>query len=503
VETFGFHFMTLDLKQSAIALRKVVGHCLGESGWSERTPAERAERIRAALRRNESPREDLDAESKRALGIFQAIAFCRRKFGRRAIGPFIVSMSHGVDDVLSVILLARWGDLHGQSGSVPLDIAPLFETTEDLANAHGTVRQLLQDPIYWEHLARRERRQIVMLGYSDSNKDGGLAAARWLLKQTQSALVQVLDDAGVDFTLFHGRGGTISRGGGKTHAAVLGSPAGAVRGRLRALEQGELISVKYGVRGVAIRTLEQALGSVALATALPEHSTAAEQPLWHEMMETLSRVSRDRYKSLVYDQPDFYEYFRRATPVDVIERMQSGAMPAGPHDTLENLRGVPWTFAWTQSRNILPGWFGIGTGLQALVGRYGTEAVRAAATSWYFLHALLGDVELVLAKSDLAIAARYSALAGELHERFFGPISEEFALCVGQLLAVRGQQVLLEGNDALRRSIRLRNPYVDPMSLLQVDLLKRWRAGGRRDDDLYDALVASINGITRGLQDSG
>jgi phosphoenolpyruvate carboxylase len=504
VETFGFHLASLDLKQSAITIRNVVGNCLGDPDWLAKSPDERAERIREAIRRNESPREDLDNESKRALAVFQAVGFCRRKYGRRAIGPFIVSMSHGVDDLLSVLLLGRWGDLHGPGGSVPLDVTPLFETTEDLANAHSTMRQLLQDPIYWEHLSRRHRRQIIMVGYSDSNKDGGLAAARWQLKQAQSALVQVLDDAGVEFTLFHGRGGTISRGGGKTHAAVLGSPPGAVRGRLRAIEQGELVSAKYGVRGVALRTLEQATGAVALATALPEAIASADRPDWHDMMETLTRESRDRYKALVYESPGFYEYFRQATPVDVIERMQSRqGLDLHPHDTIEDLRGVPWAFAWTQSRSLLPGWFGIGTGLKAVADARGVEAVREMARDWYFLSALLGDVELVLAKADLTVAGRYSALAGPLHERFFPAIRAEFDLCVEQLLAVRGQQVLLEKNDALRRSIRLRNPYVDPMSLLQVELLGRWRAGDRRDDALFEALVASINGITRGLQDSG
>jgi len=503
VETFGFHFVSLDLKQSAIAIRDVVGNCLGEPDWQARTAEDRAERIREAIRRNESPREGLDNESKRALAVFEAVAFCRRKYGKRAIGPFIASMSHGVDDLLSVLLLGRWGGLHGPGGSVPLDVTPLFETTEDLANAHTTMRQLLQDPIYWEHLSRRNRQQIIMLGYSDSNKDGGLAAARWLLKQTQSALVQVLDDAGVEFTLFHGRGGTISRGGGKTHAAVLGSPPGAVRGRLRAIEQGELVSAKYGVRGTALRTLEQATGAVALATALPE-AAGAERGDWHEMMETLTRVSRDRYKALVYESPGFYEYFRQATPVDVIERMQSRqGLDLAPHDTIDDLRGVPWTFAWTQSRNILPGWFGFGTGLAAVIESHGEAAVRDMARDWYFFRALLGDVELVLAKADLTVAGRYSALAGPLHERFFPAIRAEFDLCVEQVLAARGQQVLLEKNDALRRSIRLRNPYVDPMSLLQVELLARWRDGGRADDALFEALVASINGITRGLQDSG
>jgi phosphoenolpyruvate carboxylase len=503
VETFGFHFMTLDLKQSAIAIRGVVGRCIGDPDWLQKTPEQRAARIRLAIQRNESPTDDLDNESKRALAVFQAVAFCRRKFGHRAIGPFIVSMSHGVDDLLSVILLGRWGDLRGPGGAVPLDITPLFETVEDLVNAHQTMRQLLQDPIYWEHLGRRNKRQIMMIGYSDRNKDGGLAAARWTLQQTQAALVQVLDDAGVQFTLFHGRGGTISRGGGKTHAAVLGSPHGAVRGRLRAMEQGELVSVKYGVRGIALRTLEQALGSVVLATGIPQ-ATAVKEAAWGEAMDLLARVSREKYKSLVYDSPGFYEYFRRATPLEVINRMQSRPGPElTAVDTIGSLHGVPWAAAWTQSRHILPGWFGFGTGLQAVAESIGLPAAQEMADQWYFFRALIGDVELVLAKADLAIANRYSGLAGDLHERFFPLIRAEFDLCIEQVLLLRRQSVLLEKNDALRRSIRLRNPYVDPMSLLQIELLRRWRAGGRSDDDLYGSLVASINGIARGLQDSG
>lgn len=502
VQTFGFHFLTLDLKQSALTIRQVVGCCLGEADWLERTPEARAARIREALQRNESPCAELDNESKRALAVFQAVAFCRRKYGRRAIGPFIVSMSHGVDDLLSVMLLGRWGELHGPGGSVPLDIAPLFETTEDLANAHTTMRMLLQDPLYWEHLSRRRHRQIIMVSYSDSNKDGGLAAARWLLKQTQSSLVQVCDDAGIEFTMFHGRGGTVSRGGGKTHAAVLGSPPGAVRGRLRALEQGELVGAKYGVRGAAFRTLEQAFGSVALATALPEQATPQETAGWHDMAEELARVSRETYKALVYDMPGFFDYFRAATPVDVIERMQSRREQPVQHG-IEDLHGVPWAFAWTQSRHILPGWYGLGSGLQALIASHGIEEVRTLAREWYFFRALIGDVEGVLAKADLLIAKRYSVLAGDLHQRFFAPIRAEFDLCVAQVLAVREQHSLLEDNPTLRRSIRLRNPYVDPMSMLQISLLRRWREGGRQDPQLFDTLVASINGITRGLQDSG
>lgn len=504
VQTFGFHLMALDLKQGAPALRQVVGACLDDPYWSSRSAAERAERIRTAIRRNESPCETLDNDAKRALSVFQAVAFCRRKYGQRAIGPFIVSGSHDVDDLLSVLLLGRWGDLHGPAGSVPLDIVPLFETAADLRTAQATTARLLEDPIYREHLARREQRQVIMLGYSDSNKHEGLAAARWLLKQTQAELVRVMDAAGVAFTFFHGRGGAMTAGGGKTHAAVRVSPPGAVRGQLRAIDQGELVSTKYGFRGVALRTLEQATGSVALATALPERVPAAAGGEWHRLMEQLADSSRRHYQSLVKQAPGFLDYFRQATPVDLIERMHLHA-DAGEDvpGELERLRGVPWVSAWTQNRMMMPGWFGFGTGLDSLVREHGEERLREMLHGWHFFRVLLGDVELALAKADPGIAAHYSTLAGSLHERFFPPLQAEFELCTQRVLALLGHSVLLEDNDTLRRSIRLRNPYVDPLSLLQVELLRRWRAGGRQDPQLYEALVASINGITRGLQDSG
>ncbi len=508
IETFGFHFMTLDIRQNALTNRGVVGRCLGEENWLEQTSGYRAERIRDALERNISPVGTLDNQAKRALAVFQAIAFCRRKYGERAIGPYIVSMAHGVDDVLSVKLLAQWGDLRKQNGAVPLDIVPLFEKVEDLTHCHITTRELLNDRLYREHLDRRGNRQTIMVGYSDSNKDGGLVAARWVLQEAQSALVETVNEAGVELTMFHGRGGTISRGGGKTHAAVLGTPPGAVRGRLRATEQGDLLTGKYGARSIALRTLEQATSAVALATALPRKSLPKEAAEWHDIMNIITESSRETYKSLVYDSDDFFEYFRRATPVDVIERMRIGAFTSSLGEqrnqtrSIDDLRATPWIFAWTQSRHILPGWYGFGTGLSRAIDQFGGATIRDMAESWYFFRALLADVETVLAKSDLSIAARYSSLADNLHERFFPAIREEFDLCVKMLLLVKDQQVLLENNNTLRRAIRLRNPYIDPMSLLQVNLLQRWRDSDRQDDDLLAGLLASINGIARGLQDS-
>lgn len=504
-ETFGFHFLTLDIRQSAFVNRKVVGCCLGEPNWAGQTPEYRTKRIQQALDINESPSVKPDNQGKRTLAVFQAIAFCRRRYGKRAIGPYVISLAHGVDDILSVLLLARWAELRKKDGGVPLDITPYFETIEDLTDCAATMQQLLQDKVYRAHLTQRGDRQIIMVSYSDSNKDAGLASARWSLQQAQSDLVATLDTAGIDITLFHGRGGTISRGGGRTHAAVLGSPAGAIRGQLRTTEQGELVNAKFGVRGIALRTLEQTTASVARQTAMPRKESPKESTEWHTIMNTIEAASKERYRTVINEPPEFYDYFRLATPVDAIERMRHGIRPDMPTDTgsMNDLRAIPWDYAWTQSRHMLPGWFGFGAGLTRAIDQFGLPAVREMAESWYFFRALMYDVETVLAKTDLNIAARYSALSGDLHEQFFPAMRTEFNLSVEQILTVKQQNVLLERQSSLRRSIRLRNPYVDPMSLLQVDLLRRWRESGRENEDLLEALIASINGIARGLQDSG
>ncbi|MDP7660224.1 MAG: phosphoenolpyruvate carboxylase [Gammaproteobacteria bacterium] len=504
-KTFGFYFLTLDIRQSAIINRRVLGHCLGEKHWLDKTPQERTRRLQEALENNESPSVDPDNQSRRSLATFQAIAFCRRRYGKRSIGPYVISMAHGVDDVLSVLLLARWADLKKKNGGIPLDITPFFETNADLVNCSSTMHQLLQNDIYRKHLEQRNNHQIIMVSYSDTTRDVGIASARWSLHQAQSDLIATMDRADIDFTLFHGRGGTISRGGGRTHAAVLASPPGTVRGRLRATEQGELVNAKYGARGIALRTLEQTMNSVAIATAMPHGKTDKERGEWHRIMETLTAASATRYQNLIYDSENFFEYFQKATPVDVITRMREVERAAAPNtsNSIHDLHGVPWDHAWIQSRHILPGWYGFGTGLTAAVTEFGLDAVREMAESWYFFRAVLYDVETVLAKTDLNIASRYSALAGDLHDQFFPLMRSEFNLSVEKILVLRNQEVLLEKQTTLRRSIRLRNPYVDPMSLLQVDLLRRWRAANRDDVALFDALIASINGIARGLQDSG
>ncbi len=504
IHTFGFHLVTLDVRQDADVHRRVVGECLGEDDWLELDAKERTKKIIGALQTRENAPMTLSTRARKTLSVFQAIAFCHRKYGKKSIGPFIISMTQDADDILSVLLLAQWGELHNRRVEVPLDIAPLLETVDDLHNGPEILEALLSTKLYREHLERRRNRQTVMIGYSDSNKDGGLASARWALQNAQQTLVTTVEAQGIELTLFHGRGGTISRGGSKTHTAVLGAPAGTVNGQLRVTEQGEIINEKYGLRGIALRTLEQITGSVALATAMPKHR-GNDMPEWHEMMDVIAAESRIAYRKLIYETPGFYEYFREATPIDLIERMRIGSRPSARRSQsgIEDLRAIPWVFSWTQSRFVLPGWYGLGTGLAKAAEQFGDEAFREMFAEWYFLRSLTADAEMVLAKSDLGIAELYSQLAGERHDEFFPIIKAEYDLTRDLILEYSDHESLLEGDVTLQRAIMLRNPYVDPMSLMQVDLLSRWRATNREDGELFTALLASVNGIAQALQNTG
>jgi phosphoenolpyruvate carboxylase len=504
IDTFGFHLITLDIRQDAELHRRVVGECLGEEDWDEWSPADRTARILEAIETRESMPDTLGTQARKTFAVFQAIAFCRRKYGPKAIGPFIVSMTQGADDILSILLLAQWSELHNKRFEVPLDVAPLLETVDDLDRGRDILKDLLSTDLYRQHLERRGNRQTVMIGYSDSNKDGGLASARWALQNAQVTLVNAVESEDVELTLFHGRGGTISRGGSKTHVAVLGAPPGTVNGRLRVTEQGEIINEKYGLRGIALRTLEQVTGSVALATAMPRHR-GNDMPEWHGMMDVIALESRRAYRKLVYETPAFQDYFRLATPIDLIERMRIGSRPSSRRSQqgIEDLRAIPWVFSWTQSRCMLPGWYGIGTGIAKAAEQFDNDAFRQMFAEWYFLRALTADAEMVLAKADLGISKLYSELAGELHDEFFPIIEKEHDLTRDLILEYSNREMLLEGDITLQRAIMLRNPYVDPMSLMQIDLLARWRASGYEDTDLFDALLASVNGIAQGLQNTG
>jgi phosphoenolpyruvate carboxylase len=438
------------------------------------------------------------------LEVFRTVGECVAHFGPRAAGTCIISMTEDLDDVLSVLLLARWAGLGGPGKEVPLDVVPLFESRKDLSNAPAVFGELMANGAYRTHLESRGGRQIVMVGYSDSNKDAGLVTSRWRIQCAQRLLAQRAAESGVSLTIFHGRGGTAGRGGGKTYRGILAAPAEAVGGRLRVTEQGETVSEKYSLDGIALRNLDQAVGATALATARGSATEAGDLPP-SGLMEVISAASEKAWSQLTRDEPGFLEYFRSATPIDVIEKMAMGSRPARrrARGGLADLRAIPWVFAWTQSRHLIPGWFGVGSGLEAGIREFGHEAVARAAREWLFLGTLLDDVEMVLAKADMAIARRYAGLAGARLGHVFHRIQFEYDRSVRLVLSVRGQTRLLETDPSLRRSIELRNPYVDPMSFVQVELLSRWRAAGRPEDAIYHVLEATVGGIAQGLQNTG
>ncbi|WP_282278449.1 phosphoenolpyruvate carboxylase [Stenotrophomonas sp. PS02297] len=504
VRTFGFHLARLDVRQEssvhARALAEVLG---GQDAFDALDGAARA-RLLSSYAAGEAvlPRGD-DETGQRLDKVFAALADAHRRHGADALGNYIISMAHDRGDVLAVLALARRGGLVAD-GNVPLDIAPLFETVDDLHRGTATLRDLLADPVYRAHLAARGDVQMVMLGYSDSGKDGGIAASRWGLQQAQVELLGVAAEHGVRLTFFHGRGGSISRGGTKTTHAVDASPRGSIDGRLRVTEQGEVIHRKYGIRALALRSLEQSAGAVLRASLRPRAPEPREAH-WTPVMDIVAAESARRYRAFVGDA-QFMDYFRNATPIDVIERMTLGSRPSrrlGQDAALSNLRAIPWVFAWSQARAVIPGWFGVGSGLQAAADAGNEELLREMAHDWPFFATFLDDMAMVLSKGDIHIAEQFSRMAGALHERFFPLIREELALTAHWVKRLSGQQELLEHDPRLALSIRLRNPYIDPISTLQVDLLQRWRESGREDEALLRALVACVNGVSQGVQNTG
>ncbi len=505
VRTFGFHLATLDVTQHAHMHDQVIAQGLGLADWPMLPPEERLRQLRDLLARDQGPTSAFDAIGRRSLWVFEAIAQARHKFGSRAIGDYIVSGATGPQDVLAVLLLARWADITDKrTGESPLDVAPLLESIDSLERAGDILRALHGEPAYARHLTSRGNRQVVVIGYSDTNKEGGIAASRWALQVAQTQLLQAARETGTRVLMFHGRGGTPARGGGRTENLVEGVPDGAIRGVLRLTEQGEVVNQSYGLRPIAMRTLERTFASVALATAHVGEGPPIP-PAHLAAMQTIAAQSMSAYRELVFGGPQFFEYFRAATPLDVIERMHIGSRPAARADGsgVHALRAIPWVFAWTQSRHMLPGWFGFGSGLQAAVEQHGAEVVGQMAAHWPFFSHLLDDVEAMLARTDLEIAGHYDALAGDDLRLQAGPIQREFALTSAHVLRLRGTAVLLDSDPTLQRSIKLRNPYIDPMHLMQVDLLQRWRGTGRRDEALFGALRATISGIALGLQATG
>ena len=502
VRTFGFHLATLDIRQNAGAHRGVIAQGLGDPQWPSRSSEERTARLREAIERDEAPVCVLDPSGKRSLWVFEALTHCRHRYGTDAIGPYVVSAAGGVDDMLSVLLLSRWADTtDSRSGDVPTDVAPLFESAAALRSCGEIMTQVFNEPAYRKHLIGRANHQYVMIGYSASNKESGIVMSRWLLRQAQESLFAASDRAGIDLTLFHGQGDGGSRGGGRTEVLVRSGPDSARRGRLRVTEQGELLNEKYGLRPIALRVFEQAFNALTLSRVgviAPEHGDSQ----WRTTMDLLSDEATRVYRATVYEDPEFAEFFRQVSPIDVIERMQIGSRPSSrvERTSIEALRSIPWAHAWSQSRYMLPGWYGAGSALALASQKLGAESLRKMYDGWFFFTNLIDDIELALARADLGIAAAYEGLVEEKYRRFAELLRAEFELTRQQVLKVRGVERLLDGEPTVQRSITLRNPYIDPMHLVQVDLLRRWRAGGSSDRELMSALVATVSGIAQALQ---
>ena len=505
VRTFGFHLARLDVRQESSVHGRALASVLdGQEAWDAADAVTRAARLAPFASGEKALPPSTEEGGQRLDAVFAALADARRRHGADALGSYIISMAHDRSDVLAVLALARRGGLVDDAGAVPLDIAPLFETVDDLRRGTDTLRDLLADPVYRTHLAARGDVQMVMLGYSDSGKDGGIAASRWGLQRAQVELLEVAAENAIRLTFFHGRGGSISRGGGKTTHAVDASPRGSIVGRLRVTEQGEVIHRKYGIRALALRSLEQSTGAVLRSSLRPRAAEPREEQ-WRPVMDRVAQKSAEAYRAFV-GQKDFMQYFRQATPIDVIERMTLGSRPSrrlGEDAALSNLRAIPWVFAWSQARAVIPGWYGVGSGLQAAIEAGHADTLKEMARDWPFFSTFLDDIAMVLSKGDITIAEQFSQLSGPLHATFFPQIQRELELTAQQILVLTGQDELLQHDQRLALSIRLRNPYIDPISVLQVDLLRRWRASGGEDDDVLRALVACVNGVSQGVQNTG
>jgi phosphoenolpyruvate carboxylase len=497
VATFGFHLHSLDIRQHARVHAEAIRELSGGSQAKNSGPA--------------SLLESPSAETRKLLETLRMVAELKREFPPAAIRCYVISGASRVEDILSVIWLARLGGVRVEASSTEDDPGlmpvPLFESIEDLRNCPEVCRSLWTSNEYAPLLDSWGRRQEVMLGYSDSNKDGGMLSSAWEIYKAHRALHRVAEECNVILRLFHGRGGTVGRGGGPTHRAIVAQPAGAFTGSLKITEQGEVLNWKYSDPVLAERNLELMVAASleALARAAGEQACEAE---WEAAMEEMSETAFAFYREHVVENPDILPYFEEATPVLELEHARIGSRPARRSQArgLSDLRAIPWVFGWMQSRHVLPGWFGVGRALEQFAGEDAQrmKLLQTMIQRFAFFSDLIGNVEIGMAKADLVIARRYAALVAdsELRERVFQMIVEEFERTRRMILKLTGQKELLSTNMVLARSIRLRNPYVDPMSLIQVALLRR-KQDGEESEDLNYALAATINGIAAGLRNTG
>jgi phosphoenolpyruvate carboxylase len=509
VDTFGFHLATLDLKQRADVHHLVIGQGMDDAQWMQRPAADRAQRLAGMLARDVGPVAPLDALGRRTLAVFEAAQQCRARFGDRSIGNYIVAATQNAGDLLAPLVLARWAGVDDRrAGVVGMDFAPLFESAESLREAGSTMRDLLANPDYRGHLAARCVPQPLFVGYTQAGRDVGYLAMRLATYDAQRDLADTLAQAGQPAAIHHARGGSVARGGSRLDAIIHAAPPESVDGHLTITEQGEIISQNYGLKANALRTLERAFGALGVATLAKRQGRAQRESAGeHELLARLAGGSRRTWRSLVVEDADFHDFFRSVTPIDVIERMQIGSRSvwdgAAAGTAQLAILSTPWVFAWSQSRHFLPGWYGAGQALADEIAARGVNELRDMHGSWSFFASVILDIESQLARCDLSICDHYVELVSPGLRRYAGVLRAEFERCRDAVLAIKEEAELLDADRTQQRSIQLRNPYVDPMHFMQVDLLRRWRATAREDDDLLQAVLASVSGIAQGLQTTG
>ncbi|MDQ3768854.1 MAG: phosphoenolpyruvate carboxylase, partial [Actinomycetota bacterium] len=492
VACFGFHLARLDARQSAGPLRAAAAALLpGLEGADEET-RERllTEALLSSQAGSAGAAPDADDQVERVLQTFEALARAGERFGPEALDTLVVSMVERASDVLCALWLAQ------RSGASHLRVTPLFETVDDLDRAEATLEALYANPAYRQHLDARSGAQDVMLGYSDSSKDASFLTSQWALYRAQEVLFQQADTHGVTLRFFHGRGGSPSRGGGLSHAAILAQPPDTVRGRIRITVQGETISARYSDRQLALRSLDQTVAAVMLGTASPP---ARPEDAFREEMDAIARRSRDAYHALVHADEGFMPFLTQITPLGELAGLNIGSRPAyrGGAQDIEDLRAIPWVFAWMQNRLVLPSWYGAG----AALADGDLDLHRRMWRDWSFFRSVCDMLEMVLFKSDLGVAERYRDLvAPELADRLWPVIVEERTRAVDRLLAITGQDRLLAGAPSLRARLEHRNPWIDPLSYIQVELLHRVRAG---DTGAREKVLATVAGIAAGMQNTG
>jgi phosphoenolpyruvate carboxylase len=516
VDVFGFHLASLDLRQNSAVHERVVAELCAVAGCngdyaggdeSARITFLRAELGRARLLR--SPDAAYSDETASELEVLRVAAEGRRIHGLPAVAHYVISKTASASDVLeAAVLLKEAGLLHPRDERLEVDIVPLFETIDDLRRCAEIMQSLFAIPHYRALVRSRGDVQEVMLGYSDSNKDGGYTTSIWELYKAELALIETFRRHRISLRLFHGRGGSVGRGGGPSYQAILAQPAGAVQGAIRVTEQGEIIAAKYSNAEVGRRNLE-ALAAATLEATLLRPPDAAALPEHLAAMDTLSTAAYRAYRALVYETDGFERYFRESTVIGEIASLNIGSRPASRTQSarIEDLRAIPWVFSWSQCRLMLPGWYGFGAAVRAWKiadPADGMATLQAMYRDWPFFRTMLSNMDMVLAKTDIGIASRYAELVSDqrIREKISSRLREEWKDSVQALLAITQQQTLLETNPLLLRSIRNRFPYIDPLNHIQVELLRRYRAGDT-SKNVIQGIHLSINGIAAGLRNSG